>query len=1036
MVTLNWILAAAIATQGAVASIDELSLFASLLRRQEPGSAEYACHEACGEAIIEGRGSDNVCSDDEFLTNYSSCLKCAGPDNFDIWKYYGTTLSGYAEPCGLSTTPESGSSTTTAATTSAVPTSTQAAQSETSSFVISVTTLPAESTATSSAASVTSYSSTPAANSTATTTGIVQVTNAANALSCNLYGAAALGALFSSVRSLRALIASPIHQPGYEPGSPGQSFQHGNKLQISASTDLIGSDPKMTLHNPRIQQMRIEYLQLSNSDSQVAGSRWNYTMLPKHDTVIENASPVDPIDPLDHDDNAHRESTSEPTSRWHRNEYFGSLIFNIAAFILPALYSTLSKLWVANIDSSMVVTTDVYTYLNTAAEAINEGLPRAAWVIIGDKASRSVAKRLQLTHTLILFQGIAGLILSIVFVSAASAVANSFVPAEVRQASLIYVRITSFTVLAGTIETAVATATRALDKPDVPLVISSVKFAINIILDLLIISRFHVGSFRPTVNMQAVIQLVCSLVAAFAGLAYFLWSNTWRLYGERRNESADSPNILSSKDLRPTMGALVILLRPGLITFAESAVRNALYLWLVTTIVALGTTYATSWGVFNTIRWGLVMVPVNALEATSLQFIGHRWGKWRCEMGVNNRRLKATWKQTLYIARPALLSLALALVVEVPIAIFLSLFGARAFALYISGSQDVADVTAYMWRTIDWCYIFYAMSTQLATILLATRPKWYLYQSLASNILVIIVNSIMEQTIRSLTSHYMSLSGWGAGSHHFASSGNESNYRQLSTHRNEIRLLVIEPALTPEDQIRCQLEYVSLDQANHNFVALSYTWGNTTHSTNFRQVILNDQWWDVTVNLYRALVELRSRGYLKVWADSLCINQKDLEERSQMVLRMGVIYRSAKMVVSFLDASSPSDPARSVLVAHLIPRVLQELKAWSPTAQDKRRARNYVNGDLESKMAAFSDEMCAKAVANLRIDETQRLALLRFLNHDYWLRAWIIQEISMNIRLQIIWAQNVFDLVSITTEVSLARRSTTSVQPGTSIAAP
>lgn len=36
------------------------------------------------------------------------------------------------------------------------------------------------------------------------------------------------------------------------------------------------------------------------------------------------------------------------------------------------------------------------------------------------------------------------------------------------------------------------------------------------------------------------------------------------------------------------------------------------------------------------------------------------------------------------------------------------------------------------------CYIFYAASTQLATILLATRPQWYLYQSLASNFLYVL----------------------------------------------------------------------------------------------------------------------------------------------------------------------------------------------------------------------------------------------------------------------------------------------------------
>ena len=43
---------------------------------------------------------------------------------------------------------------------------------------------------------------------------------------------------------------------------------------------------------------------------------------------------------------------------WPRDRYAGALLFNFAAFILPALYGTLSKLWVANIDSSLVVTTE------------------------------------------------------------------------------------------------------------------------------------------------------------------------------------------------------------------------------------------------------------------------------------------------------------------------------------------------------------------------------------------------------------------------------------------------------------------------------------------------------------------------------------------------------------------------------------------------------------------------------------------------------------------------------------------------------
>lgn len=49
-------------------------------------------------------------------------------------------------------------------------------------------------------------------------------------------------------------------------------------------------------------------------------------------------------------------------------------------------------------------------------------------------------------------------------------------------------------------------------------------------------------------------------------------------------------------------------------------------LWQIHGVVSMGQSYATAWGVFNTIRWGLIMVPVQALEATSNAFVGHRWG--------------------------------------------------------------------------------------------------------------------------------------------------------------------------------------------------------------------------------------------------------------------------------------------------------------------------------------------------------------------------------------------------------------------------
>ncbi|KAK4209488.1 hypothetical protein QBC37DRAFT_443317 [Rhypophila decipiens] len=425
----------------------------------------------------------------------------------------------------------------------------------------------------------------------------------------------------------------------------------------------------------------------------------------------------------------------------HRTSYSGALLYNLAAFTLPAVYSTLSKLWVANIDSTLIVTTDIYTYIGVVAEVLNEGLPRAAWVIIGDKASRSLAQRLQLTHTLIVFQAVMGLIMSIAFVSAAPTFANGFVPIEVRGASIDYVRISSFNALSSALEIAVSSATRALDSPDVPLVISSVKFAVNIILDLLIISKFHVGSHTPTINMQAGIQLACNLTSAVLGLVYFLWTKTWKLH----QNTPEGPRASTTPRLR----SLSVLLRPGMATFVESAVRNALYLWLVSTIISMGLTYSTAWSIFVTIRWGLVMVPVMALEQTSLAFIGHAWGAWRRRVGIASVRPgKVSRADMISIVWPAMLSLSIAIAVEVPLCLIFTFAACRPFARFLSDSDEVADITAMMWRTLDWCYIFYAMSTQLATILLATRPKWYLWQSLASNLLYVLPWAIACQTAK------------------------------------------------------------------------------------------------------------------------------------------------------------------------------------------------------------------------------------------------------------------------------------------------
>ncbi|KAI2471196.1 hypothetical protein F4781DRAFT_127896 [Annulohypoxylon bovei var. microspora] len=250
MVATRWTLAAVLAATAVSASTDELQFIARLLKRQDVGTPAYNCHDNCGQAIIQGRSSDDVCNDEIFLTDYKACLQCSGPDNQDIWQYYGTTLTKDASACGLSTTPLSGTQPDVGAATpagSSTSSSTQAtsaatsAASEASSTVTETPTATAsatsEATATVSATSgetsaqgatesstasatgsasatsvpnsaTTSYTptgtSSVSGNGTATTSsGLVIVTSAANAVSgspVGFYGALALGALYAAVQ--------------------------------------------------------------------------------------------------------------------------------------------------------------------------------------------------------------------------------------------------------------------------------------------------------------------------------------------------------------------------------------------------------------------------------------------------------------------------------------------------------------------------------------------------------------------------------------------------------------------------------------------------------------------------------------------------------------------------------------------------------------------------------------------------------------------------------------------------------------------
>jgi hypothetical protein len=98
-----------------------------------------------------------------------------------------------------------------------------------------------------------------------------------------------------------------------------------------------------------------------------------------------------------------------------------------------------------------------------------------------------------------------------------------------------------------------------------------------------------------------------------------------------------------------------------------------------------------------------------------------------------------------------------------------------------------------------------------------------------------------------------------------------------------------------------------------HYIALSYVWGDANDR---RTVFINGRTLDITVTLDSALRHIRDpKRELKIWADGICINQSDIEERNIQVQQMGALYQLARHTIIYLGESTPFSIALFDLLA-------------------------------------------------------------------------------------------------------------------------
>ncbi|TGO34902.1 hypothetical protein BHYA_0177g00090 [Botrytis hyacinthi] len=235
----------------------------------------------------------------------------------------------------------------------------------------------------------------------------------------------------------------------------------------------------------------------------------------------------------------------------------------------------------------------------------------------------------------------------------------------------------------------------------------------------------------------------------------------------------------------------------------------------------------------------------------------------------------------------------------------------------------------------------------------------------------------------------------------------DSIYSDLSTSRQEIRLLEI---IATDPSIICKTRVVSLLEFP-TFVALSYQWGNAGTT---EEIAVNNTKLFVTKSLADALkyvpmhwqrMENLLEGSIRpllLWADAICINQRDVEEKNHQVPLMTKIYSSAEHTFCSLMSEESSLIETAVETINKI-CVFAHRSGFKTDLDHQDVKTDWMLDDLDLFGTDPKYVLVPKRNDGSFLDEWSicngnkaRTALQEFMDLQYWKRAWIFQELVLS----------------------------------------
>ncbi|KAG5749661.1 hypothetical protein H9Q72_000593 [Fusarium xylarioides] len=233
-------------------------------------------------------------------------------------------------------------------------------------------------------------------------------------------------------------------------------------------------------------------------------------------------------------------------------------------------------------------------------------------------------------------------------------------------------------------------------------------------------------------------------------------------------------------------------------------------------------------------------------------------------------------------------------------------------------------------------------------------------------------------------------------------------YKHLRRDNSQIRLVRVLPPSPNDARLSLELRHGYIEDGTYS--ALSYVWGDASDQ---EYILVNRVLFRIRRNLYQALMQLRSNGVIGwLWIDSLCIQQKNLDEKSYQVGSMRSIFSSASQVYSWLGEGTPDTDVAMDFCARIGSKAAMiELDKRSNSylvcffkelfdyQQNKPRLNPKYTEPIgaQSELAAYFvgllQEPCLKAQESG--DNELSRGLHAMMNQEYWKRIWINQEVAL-----------------------------------------